>query len=46
MITLFAFLAGAALGAVASYLALRNNAKVRTRLDATTTAAERLVKHG
>lgn len=45
MITITAFLAGTAIGAVASYLALRNNAKIRTRLDATTSAAERLVKH-
>lgn len=45
MITITVFLAGAAIGAVASYLALRNNAKIRTRLDATASAAERLVKY-
>ena len=37
---LIAFLIGAALGALASYLALRNNPRTRAKLDAATDKAE------
>lgn len=46
MITIIAFLAGAALGATASYLALRNNPKVRAALDTTADQVDRLAKKG
>ena len=41
---LIAFLIGAAIGAIASYLALRNNPRTRAKLDAATDKAEAQAK--
>lgn len=40
MTTIIVFIVGAALGAVASYLALRNNPRAKAKLDAATDKAE------
>lgn len=40
MTPIIVFIAGATLGAVASYLALRNNPRAKAKLDAATDKAE------